>query len=289
MLNLYESVRTSAKFNTLEIGEFLFTEYPCPLPDRHVGVWAHSDYLIHVVSGTKIWHTTTAKWTATAGQSLFFKKGAAIVEQDFSEEFCLFLFFVPDDFVREVVAELDQATKVVNPNLSSAPAIRVEDDVPLSSFYQSMMAYFTGDEKPAEPMLRVKMRELITGILTSRRNQELADYLRGQSTGESSSIAAIMEENFRYNLPLEDFANLCHRSLSSFKRDFRKHYDASPGRWLLARRLERAAVQLKTSDAGVSQIAFDCGFEDLSHFSKAFKKQHGVSPSGYRDISLSGV
>jgi transcriptional regulator GlxA family with amidase domain len=91
-----------------------------------------------------------------------------------------------------------------------------------------------------------------------------------------------MEANFCYNLSLDEFARLCHRSLSSFKRDFKKHFNVSPGKWLLTRRLEYAALLLKNSDLNIAQIAFECGFEDVSHFSKAFKEKFGLSPINFR-------
>jgi AraC-like DNA-binding protein len=91
-----------------------------------------------------------------------------------------------------------------------------------------------------------------------------------------------MEANFSYNLGLEDFARLSHRSLSTFKRDFRKYYNQSPGKWLLQKRLDYSAVLLKNPMLNVSQVAVDCGFEDLSHFSRAFKEKFGISPADYR-------
>jgi AraC-like DNA-binding protein len=47
-------------------------------------------------------------------------------------------------------------------------------------------------------------------------------------------------------------------------------------------RIERAARKLDGSDASITQIAFDCGFNDLSYFIKTFKEIKGVSPSKYR-------
>jgi AraC-like DNA-binding protein len=50
----------------------------------------------------------------------------------------------------------------------------------------------------------------------------------------------------------------------------------------LQKRLEYSAVLLKNSALNVSQAAFDSGFEDLSHFSRAFKEKFGTSPANYR-------
>jgi AraC-like DNA-binding protein len=50
----------------------------------------------------------------------------------------------------------------------------------------------------------------------------------------------------------------------------------------LQKRLEYSAVLLKNSALNISQVAFDSGFEDLSHFSRAFKEKFGASPVSYR-------
>jgi AraC-like DNA-binding protein len=81
---------------------------------------------------------------------------------------------------------------------------------------------------------------------------------------------------------LEDFAKLSHRSVSTFKREFRKYYKQPPGKWLQQKRLEYSAVLLKNPAFNVSQVALDCGFEDLSHFSRAFKEKFGLPPAAFR-------
>ena len=60
----------------------------------------------------------------------------------------------------------------------------------------------------------------------------------------------------------------------------------SLSRYIWARRLDRAAEQLKDPalrTRGVSQIAMDNGFNDLSHFSKAFRSKFGLAPRDYRN------
>lgn len=283
MNNLYDDIRGNPVFNRLEIGDFLFAEYTCPLETKLFEVWSDQDYLVHVVSGRKTWHTSDGSWTVTDGETLFFKKGAAIVEQHFETDFCVMIFFVPDSLTREVVAAHLTELGPELPGAHSACALPVESDVGLQGFFDSMKTYFSGRERPTEPLLRLKLRELILGILLSRNNPKLASYLRGLGDGDGPSLPAIMETNFRYRLSLEEFARLCHRSLSTFKRDFRKHFDEAPGRWLLQRRLDYAAARLRASSGKtITEIVFDSGFEDVSHFNKAFKARFGSPPTAFR-------
>jgi AraC-like DNA-binding protein len=286
MMNTYDLIRTSLYFNKFVVGELLFVEYKCPIEQEVAGVWAPMDYFIHVLSGKKTWRTTDGTWIAEKGQTLFFKKGAAIVHQDFKDDFCVLVFFVSDDFIRDVVKENSgQLTRRQNGDALQKSATLVNGDLALAAYFQSMLVYFTGTEKPAETLLRLKLKELIVSILFGGKNPELAAYFRSLVKSDAPSLSQIMEANFCYNLSLEDFAKLSHRSVSTFKRDFRKYYQLPPGRWLQQKRLEYSAVLLKNPALNVSQVALDCGFQDLSHFSRAFKEKFGASPASFRKES----
>jgi len=287
VLNLYEAVRTNPSVNKLEIGDFLFAEYTCGVGDERIGIWAPSDYLVNVTTGRKTWYTSDGIWAANSGETLFFKKGAATINQHFEVAFCLQMFFIPDDLVKVTVREIAGSLRPTPSQVELIKcAVRVENDVALTAFFQSMRTYFSGKEKPSEPLLRLKLKELIISILTSGRNPALAAYFRSIGESNAPSVSEIMEANFRFNLSLEAYARLCHRSLSSFKRDFQAGFQEAPGKWLLRKRLDYSAALLRTSKMNVTEIAFESGFEDVSHFSRVFKERFQVSPLAYRQGAL---
>ena len=92
----------------------------------------------------------------------------------------------------------------------------------------------------------------------------------------------VMLNNFHHDLQLEEFAKLCGRSLSAFKRDFKTVYRQTPGKWLMIKRLEYARKLLITTDLNISEIGFDSGFRNSSHFNKLFKEKYNVTPKQYR-------
>jgi len=286
MLNLFQAVRTNPSYNRLEIGDILFAEYTCGAPEKLLPNWTESDYLVHVVTGKKTWHTSDGIWKANPGDTLFFKKGATIVEQHFEEDVCLLMLFIPDALLRATIREAIGALSLPAAATTPIPAaLRVENDVALSALFQSMRTYLEGTEKPPEPLVVLKLKELVLSVLTSGTNAGLAAYFRAMGAGDAPSVVEIMEANFRFNLSLEEYAKLCHRSLSSFKREFQAHYRESPGKWLVQRRLEHAARLLRNSPMNVTEIAFESGFEDVSHFSRVFKQRFGVPPLAYRQDS----
>jgi AraC-like DNA-binding protein len=289
MLNLYEGVRANPSYNKLEIGDFLFVEYTCGVTEAKLALWTETDYLMHVVTGAKTWHTVDGVCKANPGETLFVKKGATIVEQHFEKDVCMFTFFIPDALVRSTVREMSGSSGVKTFNVEPIKsAARVENDVGLSAFFQSMRTYFSGKEKPSEPLVRLKLKELIVSVLTSGKNPALAAYFRQIGESDAPMVAEIMERNFRYNLSLEEYARLCHRSLSSFKRDFQTQFQESPGKWLLQKRLDYSASLLRNSKMNVTEIAYESGFEDVSHFSRVFKERFEIPPQAFRE-KLSAV
>ncbi len=287
VLNLYEAIRKNPSYNKLEIGDFLFAEYTCGVSEEKLAIWSEADYLMHVVTGAKTWHGVDGVWRANPGDSLFVRKGANVVEQHSDADVCLLTFFIPDALVRSTVRELGDSVsaRLVGAEVLTTAA-RVENDVAMQAFFQSMRTYFSAREKPSEPLLRLKLKELIVGVLTGGKNPTLAAYFRNLGTSDAPSVAEIMETNFRYNLALEDYAKLCHRSLSSFKRDFQKEFSEAPGKWLLGKRLDYSAGLLRNSKLNVTEIAFESGFEDVSHFSRVFKERFNVPPLTYRQSAV---
>ncbi len=287
MLNLFEAVRANPSYNKLEIGDFLFVEYTCGVTEDKLALWTDTDYLMHVVTGAKTWHTIDGVCKANPGETLFVKKGATIVEQHFEADVCMFTFFIPDTLVRSTVREIGGSSGVKTSGIEPIKsAARVENDVGLSAFFQSMRTYFSGKEKPSEPLVRLKLKELVISVLTSGKNPALAAYFRKIGESDAPPVKEIMEANFRYNLSLEEYAKLCHRSLSSFKRDFQTHFQESPGKWLLQKRLDYSAALLRSSKMNVTEIAFESGFEDVSHFSRVFKEKFRIPPMTYRESPL---
>jgi len=87
-----------------------------------------------------------------------------------------------------------------------------------------------------------------------------------------------MLQNFHYNVPIENFANLTGRSLAGFKRDFSRVFQTSPRKWLQEKRLTEAHRLIHKKKKKPADIYLDLGFENLSHFYTSFKQKFGVTP-----------
>src|SRR5262249_19184336 len=93
-----------------------------------------------------------------------------------------------------------------------------------------------------------------------------------------------------YNTPimLEDIARAASLSVPQLVRQFKAVFGQTPHAYLLKVRLSKARDLLKSTDDPVGHISLQCGFEDASAFSRAFKSEFGAQPGVLRRISARG-
>jgi AraC-like DNA-binding protein len=156
----------------------------------------------------------------------------------------------------------------------------------MTAYFDSLIPYFYSETKPSEELLELKFRELLLNILDNPENIELKNYLLHLLSPQHESFQQVMETNCVYNLSLPDYAKLLNLSLSSFKRHFISVYKTTPGHWLQEQKLNHAYHLLVSSDTPVTDISFESGFENSTHFSHLFKKRFGLSPIKYRKENI---
>ena len=147
----------------------------------------------------------------------------------------------------------------------------------IAGFIRSLGPYRTPAGSVNEAFRAVKHEELLLILLQNQ--PELADILFDYGLPGKIGLEKFMNTHFKFNVSLPRFAFLTGRSLSAFKRDFHLIFHQTPSRWLVQKRLQEAYFLLEQRQQKPSDIYFDLGFKDLSHFSFAFKNRFGVAPS----------
>ncbi len=186
---------------------------------------------------------------------------------------CVSIFF-PDKDLREFYLDNPIADNW-SENISKQRPI--QSHPLLQRYFQSLLPFFDMQDDLPEQLISIKIKEALTLL-------NIADKRASFILGTFSAIGKVdlekyMEEHFMYNLPLDKFAFLTGRSLTTFKSDFKKEFNNTPGKWLTKKRLDLAYQKLSTEKQKATEVYHSVGFENLSHFSFAFKKQFGYSPS----------
>ena len=98
------------------------------------------------------------------------------------------------------------------------------------------------------------------------------------------NVLTYIRENFHTQMTLEDMAHHAGMSSKYFCFQFKEMTTKTPVEYLNTYRIERAARKLLSTDESVTEIAFSCGFNDLSYFIKTFKAIKGTSPAKFRKL-----
>ncbi|MFK8161401.1 MAG: helix-turn-helix transcriptional regulator [Lewinella sp.] len=135
------------------------------------------------------------------------------------------------------------------------------------AYIKGLEFYFENPSLVSEELQKLKIKELMLLLARTDKAADVRRLIAGLFTATTNDFAAVIETNLFDNLSSEELAHLCGMSLSTFKRTFRKTFGDAPASYIRQRRLERAAKLLRRTQSRISEVAYDCGFKDLAHFS----------------------
>jgi AraC family transcriptional regulator, exoenzyme S synthesis regulatory protein ExsA len=172
----------------------------------------------------------------------------------------------------------------VKPTVSVKHKIRHYNNHPLlASCLASLIPYFEMKDIP-ENIASLKITEAIS--ILRAIDTDIDNVLANFEEPGKIDLIGYMEKNFMFNMPMEKFGYLTGRSLTTFKRDFKKAFNSTPQKWLTQKRLELAHYHLIQQKSKPIDVCYEVGFENLSHFSFAFKKHFGYAPTTLLDRSI---
>lgn len=99
-------------------------------------------------------------------------------------------------------------------------------------------------------------------------------------------IGQYIERELSHSISLHDLASVAGLSDCHFARAFKQSTGVPPHRYLMNRRLEKAAALIRGTDRPLAQIALDVGFCDQSHFSRSIVRATGQTPRELRRESF---
>lgn len=152
---------------------------------------------------------------------------------------------------------------------------------PIKLYADALLALYEGNAIRNKSFLNLKIQELLSLLNSLAKERKFAEFLFRLSLPSKRNIKSFMEKNFAKPLKIEDYAYLTGRSMSTFRRDFKSHFQMTPQKWLKNQRMEKAIKLLNSEDLSVSNLAFEVGYENVSYFIKEFKIKTGLSPKQY--------
>jgi len=186
-----------------------------------------------------------------------------------------YLFFFDDELIEKFLLtkhyKLDtQETKV--------DFYKMEVTTSVNDYIKSLPSVCK-HQNTSKEFLELKLLELLYIIDANDKEGKLRNSLQRSNINKNKrNITSLMKRYYLKNFSIKDFALLSGRSLSSFHRDFKNVYDITPKQYLLNLKLHHAKESLEDQNLSVSEISSDMGYENTSHFIKAFKNKFGFTP-----------
>lgn len=218
-----------------------------------------------------------------SGEALLISKNSLVRyhKQKVDGDFKKIVIVFDEHFLKKFIEKNSKYEKIELTNKKSV--IKTNHNL-IDNFANSLKPYYTNETELLDVVFAdIKREELLLILL--QIYPTLNNVYFNFGIPEKIDLEKFMIENFRFNVNLERFAFLTGRSLSTFKRDFIKIFGNKPRQWLTEKRLNEAYFLIKEKKQKPIDIYLNLGFENLSHFSFAFKKKFKKSPNDILNLN----
>lgn len=242
---------------------------------------------MHVLQGSSRLYLPGEHINVQSQDSLLMKCGRYLNDWFANEEGeineAVLVHFYPD--ILEIVFEEELPSFLQRKgNENSSQALKLRSDEMIKNYIQSLLYCFDQTDLLSEAWIKLKLKEIIFMLANSPYSAGIQDILSDLFNENQHSFKEIIQSHLYDDLNSQDLAMIAGYSLSTFKRKFKQVFGTSPNRYIRCQRLQKAQKLLTHSNQRISEIAYDCGFNDLGYFSRSFSTFYELSPSDYRKL-----
>lgn len=156
----------------------------------------------------------------------------------------------------------------------------------LRNFFANTNNYLRDEEfRRDETAENIKMTELIY-LLVSHEDCCLKSKVLNNADTAKENFEQIIYDHIFSDISIDELARKTNRSLTSFKKEFHRHFQLPPHRWFIRQRLMHSRLLLISTSKSISEVGNECTFPNTSHFIKLFKKEFCMTPAAYRNKHL---
>jgi AraC-like DNA-binding protein len=235
-----------------------------------------------ILKGRKIIHTECGDISISSREMFFAQRGAYLLSErmNIDGEYQSLIFFIDDTYLQEfTIRNRELIVRSKSSQQVHSGIYKIAKSPLLSMWVDSVLPVFHSDYSNRKQILNAKLEELLQLLMNTEKRDQLVDFLYAFQYPKKRNLKMYMEENFMFSLTLEEFAMQSGRSLTAFKKEFKEVFKlSSPKKWINAKRLERAHMLLSNTEMTVTDVCYETGFENISHFIKLFSERYGMTP-----------
>ena len=236
--------------------------------------------LVYILSGAAEVHFGDSLTRVCAGECVFLRKDHRVAfttcpPADGVPFRSVALFFCRK-FLMSYYRQMAKDVLPLDARRSRTAVLKIPAGPELESLFVSLTPYLDTADTLPEEVAWMKRQEGLRCVLAADRNvyASLFDFTQLWKI----DLLTFLEENYQYDLSVPELARYTGRSLSSFKRDFKRISELTPEKWILRRRLQEAHRLLSRGSGRVGDAMAAAGFKDPAFFSRAYKREFGYSP-----------
>lgn len=214
--------------------------------------------------------------TIKNNQFLLIKSGKCLMTEKLSQanQYRSLLFFFDDNWL---INFIEKHKIKLQSSSETNPFLVFDYDNYIKNFVFSVLQINQQSLALQKQVLTIKLEEIFLYLIHKNGTDFLYKFLNS-NVYSREHFTSVIENNIYTNLSVEELAFLCNKSVSAFKREFKKIYNDSPIKWFRQRRLEHASFLLENKKQRASDIYIQIGYENLSSFIQAYKKEFGKTP-----------
>ena len=248
----------------------------------------------YILQGTKYVYYGDKRYTVSRGDIFYMGVGHHYYENvaDENNQFEQIIFYYTPSELQRILSHLNITYGIQISNTHSCDSCRLLSHVSmaatpsLKSFFSNCNTYLRNDffsnDEVAE---NIKLTELVYMILSLKDCCLKSKILNNVDT-ERENFDQIVYDHIFKDVSIEELASASNRSLTSFKKEFKRRFVIPPHKWYIRQRLTHSRMLLLSTSKSVSEIGNACAFPNTSHFIKLFKKEYNVTPANYRSEHL---
>lgn len=177
---------------------------------------------------------------------------------------------------------INELPAIIEKQVKNTENKHLVDQEIIARFIDSLEFYFDNPSLVNDDLLELKIKELILLLIQTKNIDSVLELITDLYSTRTIEMKDVVKLHLYSNLTTEELAGLCHMSLSSFKREFKKVFNDSPTNYINSQRLRKAKELLTVTDLSIGDIAFEVGIHDPQYFTRLFKRKEGISPSAYK-------
>lgn len=263
----------------------------------HSGIQTHQlsrNAIGYILRGTMHVYEGDKRETLTRGDVFYLGIGRHYIERcpENSQPFEQVMFYYAPEDLQRILMHLNITYGLNISNDHSCENCRNRTHVSMSAwsslrnFFINANNYLRDEEfRHDETAENIKMTELIY-MLTAHEDCCIKSKLLSNIDSAKENFEQTILNHIFKDVSIEELSKLTNRSLTSFKKEFRRHFQMPPHKWFIRQRLMHSRLLLISTSKSISEIGNECTFPNTSHFIKLFKKEYQVTPATYRNRHL---